>query len=141
MTNCCDSKTPDDTRLKRARCPLNAREYRSVGVKTILHQLAEPWNNNLKHQAYFYCTDSNCDVVYFGEDASVILTSALRTKVDIKDNSAERTLCYCFGITHIAAESDTKVKKFVIEMTRQSLCSCETSNPSGRCCLKDFPRQ
>lgn len=20
------------------------------------------------------------------------------------------------------------------------LCSCETSNPSGRCCLKDFPR-
>lgn len=126
---------------KKASCPVNGKEYGSVGVKTILHHLAEPWSESLKGQSYYYCTDVNCDVVYFGQDQSVILMSALRTKVGLKDASPERSVCYCFGVSYAVAENDKRVKVFVTEMTKQSLCSCETSNPSGRCCLKDFPKQ
>ena len=141
MTKCCESKTSSCIPPKMARCPVNGKEYSSVGVKTILHHLAEPWRNHLKNQSYYYCTDANCDVVYFGKDESVISKFALRTKVGLKDNSPERSVCYCFGVSYIAAENDEAAKEFVTEMTRQSLCSCETSNPSGRCCLKDFPKQ
>jgi len=141
VTKCCESKTSSCIPPKMARCPVNGKEYSSVGVKTILHHLAEPWRNNLKNQSYYYCTDANCDVVYFGKDESVISKSALRTKVGLKDNSPERSVCYCFGVSYTAGENDEAAKEFVTEMTRQSLCSCETSNPSGRCCLKDFPKQ
>jgi len=141
VTECCESNTSNYNTPKRARCPVNGKEYSSVRVKTIFHHLAEPWRKNLKKQSYYYCTDTNCDVVYFGQDDSVISKSALRTKVGIKDKSPERYVCYCFGVSYTAAEDDEMVKEFVTEMTRQSLCSCETSNPSGRCCLKDFPKQ
>jgi hypothetical protein len=141
VKECCKSGTSSRIPPKRARCPVNGEEYSSVGVKTILHHLAEPWRGNLKHQSYYYCTDANCDVVYFGQDDSLIAKSALRTKVGVKEHSPERSLCYCFGVSYAAAENSEAVKEFVTDMTRQSLCCCETSNPSGRCCLKDFPKQ
>jgi len=141
VTECCESKASSCTPTKRACCPVNGKEYSSVGVKTILHHLAEPWRNSVEDQSYYYCTDENCDVVYFGQDNSVISKADLRTKVGIKDNSPERTVCYCFNVSYAAAEKDEAAKEFVREMTRQSLCSCETSNPSGRCCLKHFPKQ
>ena len=28
----------------------------------------------------------------------------------------------------------------IVEQTKNARCSCETSNPSGRCCLKVFPK-
>jgi hypothetical protein len=28
----------------------------------------------------------------------------------------------------------------VIEQTRLHNCACDVRNPSGRCCLKDFPK-
>lgn len=141
MTVCCESKTSRGIPPKRARCPANGKQYSSVGVNTILHHLAEPWRNGLKNQPYYYCTDVDCDVVYFGRDESVISKSALRTKVGVKDDSPGRSVCYCFGVSYAAAENDEAAREFVMAMTRQSLCSCETSNPSGRCCLKDFPKQ
>ena len=141
MTECCDSKTSGCNPPRKGRCPVNGKEYSSVGVKTILHHLAKPWSRNLTEQAYYYCTDASCDVVYFGEDDSVIPQSALRTKVELKSISPERSVCYCFGVSYKTAENDESARKFVAEMTRRSLCSCETSNPSGRCCFKDFPKQ
>jgi len=141
VTECCDSNISDCNPPKKACCPVNGKEYGAVGVKTILHHLAEPWSKNVKDQSYYYCTDANCDVVYFGQDLSVIPKSSLRTKVGIKDPSPERVVCYCFGVSYVAAENDERAREFVTEMTKQSLCSCETSNPSGRCCLKDFPKQ
>jgi len=141
VTDCCDSKPPSGSPPVKACCPVNGKMYSSVGVKTILHHLADPWGKKVKDQSYYYCTDANCDVVYFGEDRSVFPKSALRTKVGIKETSADRSVCYCFGVSYSVAESDERVRKFVADMTRQSLCSCEISNPSGRCCLKDFPKQ
>ena len=141
MTDCCVSQTPDHNPPKKLRCPVNGKEYSSVGLKTILHHLSEPWDKALIEQGYYFCTDTDCEVVYFGQDNMVISKSELRTNVGIKAKDPGRMVCYCFGVSYAAAVNDNVAVDFVKEKTKQSLCSCETSNPSGRCCLKDFPRQ
>jgi len=140
MKDCCMSRTSDRMTPKRLHCPVNGKEYSSVGYKTILHHLSEPWNNTLIDQGYYFCSDADCEVVYFGQDNSIITISGLRTIVGVKTRTPERMVCYCFGISYSAAVNNSVVVDFVKEKTKQSLCTCETSNPSGRCCLNDFPR-
>ena len=139
MTDCCVSKPSDCVPPKRLRCPVHDKEYGSVSYKTILHHLSEPWSNAIIKQGYYFCSDADCEVVYFGQDNTLVSKSELRANVGVKEKAPERMVCYCFGVTYAAAESDHAVVDFVKQKTRQSLCSCETSNPSGRCCLKDFP--
>lgn len=141
MNECCVNQTSDHNPPKQARCPVNGKSYKSVGHKTILHHLAQPWDKHLSGQSYYFCTDADCEVVYFAEDNSVITRPQLRTKVGIKETSPERTLCYCFGVTYATAEQHAEIEDFVKTMTQQHNCACQTSNPSGRCCLKDFPQQ
>jgi hypothetical protein len=49
-------------------------------------------------------------------------------------------LCYCFGISREDFKRDPGLRDFVVAKTKAGECSCETKNPSGRCCLKDFPK-
>jgi hypothetical protein len=109
-----------------------------VKRKTLLHHILHPWQKTITEQQYYFCTDPDCDVVYYGDDDSVIRTDELRTTVWQKSKDKRDAICYCFGITKALARMEN-IKKFVIRQTKDSLCSCETSNPSGRCCLKDFP--
>jgi len=48
-------------------------------------------------------------------------------------------LCYCFGISMNDYRRDPSLKDVVSAKTKAGLCSCKTMNPSGNCCLKDFP--
>lgn len=139
MSDCCSSSSETAPPRKHA-CPVNGVTYPEVSVKTILHHIRDPWLWAEKKQGYYYCDDPDCNVVYFGEDGSVILTSQMRGTIGAKDASADSPLCYCFGIAKKAALSDPSIKEYVIQKTKSGLCSCATSNPSGRCCLKDFPR-
>ncbi|MGB5831500.1 MAG: hypothetical protein WBG92_05850 [Thiohalocapsa sp.] len=109
-------------------------------MRTIIHHIKLPWLWSDKRRRYFFCNDPACDVVYLGDDHSLVRMTQLRTGIDIKDSSDEAMLCYCFGIKKSDAIADPGIKAFVIAQTRKGLCSCDTSNPSGRCCLKDFPR-
>ena len=126
------------TQPNKFKCPVNGKPYVGVSDKTILLHIDDPWNWVLKKQGYYFCEDPECDVVYFGEDESIITKSALRTVVGIKERSDDAVICYCFGVTKQAA-ADSQVKKFVIESTKGQTCACEVRNPSGRCCLKSFP--
>lgn len=140
MGNCCATSDFKTTHPKKHRCPANGVEYSEVSARTISHHIKSSWTWDNKDQRYFFCNDPNCDVVYFGEDDSVILKSHLRTKVGLKEAGKDALLCYCFGVTIADVMNNPSIKDFVAAETRLGLCSCETSNPSGRCCLKDFPR-
>lgn len=145
MNDCCTGKnnTEDEFFSKESSshcCPGNGKSYKSVKRKTLLHHILQPWINKISKQTYYFCTDPDCDVVYFGEDNSVVHTDKLRTTVWQKSSDKNAAICYCFGITKALARLDKSVKKFVRKQTKESNCSCETSNPSGRCCLKDFPK-
>ena len=137
MSDCC---SPSTSRPNKHRCPHNGIEYAEVSARTIEHHIRQSWSWQDSGRRYFFCDDPDCDVVYFGDDDSVILKSQLRTQVGVKEAGDDAPLCYCFGITRGDALGDPAIRDFVVERTRQGLCSCETSNPSGRCCLKDFPK-
>lgn len=139
MSDCCGNSQPESTGPARHKCPVNGREYAEVSLATILHHLRQPWLANLKQQRYFFCQDPDCDVVYFGEDDVLVRQSELRTPVGIKSHQGNATLCYCFGVSREDAEGDPEIRDFVIRQTREKNCACESRNPSGRCCLKDFP--
>jgi len=61
--------------------------------------------------------------------------------VGVKDKSDEAMVCYCYGATQADVVNENGIRDFVIRKTKGGECSCETSNPSGTCCLKYFPGQ
>lgn len=139
MTDCCSPSKCKAAHPKKHRCPANGIEYTEVSARTIAHHIRHSWNWSGSASHYYFCSDPECDVVYFGDDDSVILKSQLRTLVGVKEAASDTLVCYCFGVTKADARSDPGVRDFVASQTKLGLCSCDTSNPSGRCCLKDFP--
>lgn len=140
MSNCCATEKETTQPPKRYACPNNGKQYPEVPYATVLHHVREPWKKVPKQQTYYYCDDPDCDVVYFGLDNSTILKHQLRTKVGIKETSDDALICYCFDVSKAHARTDNHAKAFVIAQTKGSTCDCATRNPSGRCCLKDFPK-
>lgn len=140
MADCCSSSDCKTTHPNKRRCPANGVECTEVSTRTIAHHIKHSWQWHDKGRHYYFCDDPNCDVVYFGDDDSVILKSQLRTKVGVKEATDDALICYCFGVTEADALNDSGIRDFVMTETKLGHCSCVTSNPSGRCCLKDFPR-
>jgi len=141
MTHCC---TTSNIPPPRAACPANGKIYPQVSLRTVLHHVAKPWRRELTSHAYYFCDDPDCDVVYFGEDKRLLRRNSLRQPVGQKSRAADRHICYCFDIrmTDLLTEDNKlKLRSFVLAQTKTSTCDCEIRNPSGRCCLKDFPRE
>jgi len=140
--SCC--ATSDSKPSKYHDCPRCSTKCTQVLYSTILLHIKKPWKNyceSLVERTYYFCADSNCKVVYFTGDNLVISKSELRTLVGIKELGNDDALaCYCFDITLSEAKNNSELKQFVIDKTKNKLCSCESQNPSGRCCLKDFPK-
>ncbi len=142
MTSCDSTNDNKTTAPRKAICPINGLSYSRVKPKTILHQVKKPWQLNLLDQNYFFCDDPNCDVVYFGEDNSTLIRDDLRITVGQKSQEQGKTICYCFDVQFSDLDSDKaleKTKAFIVEQTKISTCDCELRNPSGKCCLKNFP--
>ncbi len=139
MTSCCTSTVKQTRRSQKKSCPLSHNVCVSVAINTVLHHLKKPWQWQLKDQNYYFCDEPACEVVYFAQDGSLIKQNELRTPVGLKSSSVNALLCYCFGITAREAAADSQLKQFVIEKTSNNQCACSILNPSGRCCLKEFP--
>ena len=140
MNKCSPDSCSTGPLAKRHRCPVNGKEYALVSMTTIKYHIKEPWNWSPKKQGFYFCNDPACNVVYFGQDDSIIEKSSLRTAVGLKENSQYSLVCYCFGVTVSEAKINPDAKAFVLQETSNSRCACETLNPSGRCCLSDFPK-
>ncbi|WP_143026648.1 putative iron-sulfur cluster-binding metallochaperone [Ferrimonas sediminum] len=141
MSGCCSSPRQETHYPKKHVCPKNGQAYGQVSATTIKHHIKAPWEWEAKDQGYYFCSDPACDVVYFGQDNSVIETSAVRTKVGVKEPSGDALICYCYGVTREEAENNPLVRGFVLEETKQKHCSCTTKNPAGSCCLASFPKR
>lgn len=144
MADCCDTNSCSGENPRKRQCPADGSQCSEVSVFTMRHHLKSPWQRPLPEQRYYFCGSPLCDVVYFGEDNSVFTIEEVRGPIGQKqagreESLGDRIICYCFGITQGDAEIDPAAKVFVIQQTSEGGCACETRNPSGRCCLKDFP--
>jgi len=140
MSDCCSTSCSSNEVKKRHICPTNGFEYGQVPSLTIKHQIKSPWSLSLINQGYYFCTDPDCPVVYFGEDNSIIEKSDLRSEIGVKSNSEDALVCYCYGVTKSQANANPNIRNFVIEETKHHQCACEARNPSGKCCLAEFPK-
>lgn len=140
MTSCCSSTTDKSQKNLKHPCPGNNKSYATVSLNTILHHLKNPWQWQEKEQNYYFCDDPDCDVIYYGEDNTIIQQNRLRTPVGIKNQTPKAMICYCFGITYSELEKDPQLRQFVIDKTKNNHCACKILNPSGRCCLKEFSK-
>lgn len=139
--SCCSTSVP-----RKASCPGCQQESRTVEALTLLHQLKAPLNQSLQAENYYFCASADCDVVYFDLAGNLYLRGDLRQDVGQKSTASDRTLCYCFDVhaDHVAQEIEqhghSTSKDFVVQMTKTKQCACDLRNPSGQCCLKDFPK-
>ena len=146
MNDCCNNKNcgnkgnGNKSLPIKFICPVNQQQYIEVAKKTILQHIKSPWENKLDEQKYYFCDDPDCDVVYFGLNGSMINKSQLRTVVGKKEKSDNELICYCFGVSKSLAKKNPQIKTYITQQTKEHNCSCEVKNPSGRCCLKDFPK-
>lgn len=116
-----------------AQCPSCGNECPEVKEKTVLHQVKAPWRIE-RGRRRFYCGNAVCDAVYFSDDGSLI------REPEIRQGATQGLICHCFDVALKDALDDPGLKEFVSGLTKEGLCACEARNPSGKCCLKDFPK-
>ena len=138
MSDCCSILRNQLSYPKKHVCPVNGKAYGLVSSSTIKHHIKKPWAWVARDQGYYFCSDPDCSVVYFGQDDSIIEKDSVRTQVGVKDNSDSSLICYCYGVTRAEAENTPQIRQFVIEETKHHHCACEAKNPSGKCCLAEF---
>jgi len=146
MSDCCNNQESENKIFtqkslpRKFTCPKNEQQYIEVEKKTIFQHVKSPWKNPLQEDKYYFCDDPDCDVVYFGLNGSLIHKSELRTIIGKKEQNENALVCYCFGVTKVLAAQNAEIKTYVTQQTKEKNCACEVRNPSGRCCLKDFPK-
>jgi len=139
MPNCCGKTENIQGTPQKNICPSNGKEGFLVPYPTVLHHLKQPWDTEFQDQPWYFCDDPACDIAYFGKDNTLIAKSKLRTEIGIKMQGDNGLLCYCYGVTKKDALNPAS-KNFVVSQTKDKNCACDTKNPSGRCCLKYFPK-
>jgi hypothetical protein len=140
MSNFCSSENKSSLTGKHI-CPDCERLSRRVSATTISHHLIAPWQWLEEEKNHYFCEAPDCDVVYFSEDGWTAACKDVRTTIGLKNPSdGEALICYCFGVGNDEAAANPEVKTYVINKTKAQACACETRNPAGRCCLKDFPK-
>jgi len=140
MTDCCEK-----THSGKAQCPACQTQQKQVAIETLLHHIISPLNQLIPPQTYYFCTNHQCEIVYFGNLGAQYSTDQIRGKLGQKQTCLSRTICYCFDITEqrvldeLSETGKSSSKSFVIAQTKAKACACATRNPSGACCLADFP--
>ncbi len=125
--------------MSKATCPECAEACASVLAQTIKHHLKQPWLWHDGGMDYYFCASQGCDTVYFALDKGETITQdQLRTQVGIKSRAEDAMVCYCFDVCRQGAQNKD-IKAYVVAQTKAGQCACKIRNPSGRCCLKDFP--
>jgi hypothetical protein len=144
MTDCCSTK--EYTVTEKTLCP----ECRNEGKKVKLITLKSLLNPQAlvridANSSYFYCSNSNCNVVYFDYLKNLFYQHDIKVPVYPKSKDLETPICYCFGWT--IEKIDDAVNNTGMEAPQQypvnqiqehikaNRCGCEVNNPQGSCCL------
>lgn len=128
----------------RAACPVSKTSSRKVQKRTLEHLLKPDKVAAIQSVQYYYCTDPNCDVVYFSnQDATLFTKDDLLVKVFAKDRSDDVNVCYCFDWTRTRIKEEINLagkstaSQEIAREVKAGRCLCDVKNPKGECCLGD----
>ena len=129
--SCCCGITGEDI------CKVCRQKGHAVKDITVKQFVKKPL---LSYTGFFFCENSECDVVYFNNVSNVYLQkSDIKERVGLKEKNSPRPICYCFGYFIEDVEKDGKrVVQEINKKIKELGCECEIKNPSGRCCLSDI---
>lgn len=125
-------------------CGSKGMAVKAVTVHALLPRLSDRPNSNL--DAFCFCGSTLCDVVYFSVDGWSAHKGALNVRVGVKETQDPIPVCYCFGYSRDDILADQRrnrsssISNAIEAAMKASRCSCETKNPSGRCCLTEIHR-
>lgn len=150
MRDCCNVDRPGEscaTVLTEERAATDSRcadcetEGRPVDRQTILHHVKHDHLNRVNGEAYRFCADEDCEVVYYGDGGTRFTVDDLRELVTAKSEGDKRPICYCFGFTEGDARREieltgrSSIPTTISRLIKEGLCACEVRNPAGVCCL------
>ncbi|OSM02084.1 hypothetical protein MAIT1_02170 [Magnetofaba australis IT-1] len=69
----------------------------------------------------------------------MIRLEQVRDHMAVKLRDGRALFCFCFGVSRADFEHHPTIRDFIRQQTQEGQCSCETSSPLGRCCLKTLP--
>lgn len=129
-------------------CPACGTEGKPVKPVTLRSLLLPHLHAQVRDEVYRFCASPDCDLVYFSADGSQsFVRSDLAVRVGVKERSAPRPLCYCFGHSaeSIREEWVQTGKSTVLDgikaKVKAGACHCEVTNPGGGCCMGDISKE
>jgi len=145
--SCCKTNSTVTNHCQKMLCPNCEQACALVSLKTCLHQVLHPENQQLTDENYAFCSNIHCHVGYFSESHMIP-----KEKLRAFQKPYQPMLCYCFDISEqqfrkeLEEERDgeigdspaSKSLAFITAQTKEKRCACEIRNPSGRCCLAQF---
>ncbi|WP_026673761.1 putative iron-sulfur cluster-binding metallochaperone [Alkalihalobacterium bogoriense] len=143
MSDCCSTDVQEvSEKSGSGLCPAcrgKGKKVKIITLKSMLQPtILSTLNASLTH---YFCSTSNCDVVYFDTVKKKYLTSEIKVSVHQKNTSLDVPICYCFNwtkeklIQYVEEGSSPNPVEHIRENIQQNRCGCEVNNPQGSCCL------
>lgn len=145
-TESCDIVVSQADAKTETRCSACGTEGRPVERQTVLHHLRHEHLERVGDQAFRFCGDQQCPVVYYGDRGTRFSVDEARELVGAKVIGDARPICYCFGFTEGDAREEivhmgkSTIPATVSGLIKARMCACEVRNPSGACCLGEVTR-
>ncbi len=142
MSACC--VIPFDSKVNKGNtlCPNCGKEGKAVPLITIRAQVRRDHHRYSQLTTGYYCTSAEDDLVYYFADSdTTIWKTDLVEPGPVKGKGDDTMICFCFRHRRQEILDDyRKNGKSVIEIqirkkVKAGACSCEVSNPAGKCCL------
>ena len=138
---CCCPPQPTSWDKTCPRDGTKGKRVQPITLKSLLIPSAlETFNSDTN---YYFCTATDCPVVYFNEEGQIFSTKQVKELVFQKDKGLDVPVCYCFGW------SRDRIQQEIIQTGKSSAeanirghiqagrCGCEVNNPQGSCCLSN----
>jgi copper chaperone CopZ len=123
-----------------SHCPNCKKPGRKVKTVTLANLLRPERHPAIGDRRYYVCATAECDTVYFNGE-SRFGKADLVVRFGLKETTAPRPVCYCFGHTieeihgEIARTGQSTVLDSIKADMKDPGCGCEQTNPLGACCL------
>ncbi|HEY2971115.1 MAG TPA: hypothetical protein VGJ48_01260 [Pyrinomonadaceae bacterium] len=124
-----------------SRCSTCEKEGRPVERQTVFHHVKHEQLDRVNGEAYRFCAEPTCPIVYYGDEGTRFTVDDVRELVTTKTQGDARPICYCFGFSEgdarkeIERTGQSKIPERVSGLIKAGMCACEVRNPAGVCCL------